>query len=49
VGDDRGRLEPGLRADLQVLDAPSHVTLMYHLGGSHVRWVFKDGRRVHGS
>jgi imidazolonepropionase len=45
-GNDRGRIAPGLRADLQVLDAPSYVTLAYHLGGSHVRWVYKDGRRI---
>ncbi|MCA9757011.1 MAG: imidazolonepropionase [Candidatus Eisenbacteria bacterium] len=43
-GDDRGRIAPGLRADLQILDAPSYVSLVYHLGGSHVRWVVKDGR-----
>jgi imidazolonepropionase len=47
VGEDRGRLEPGLRADLQVLDAETYVSLVYHLGGSHVRWVFKDGERVY--
>lgn len=47
VGDDRGRLEPGMRADLQILEAPSHLTLVYHLGGSHVRWVFKDGAPVY--
>ena len=43
-GHDRGRIAPGLRADLQILDAPSYVSLVYHLGGSHVRWVVKDGR-----
>ena len=47
LGEDRGRLEPGLRADLQVLDAETYVSLVYHLGGSHVRWVFKDGERVY--
>ncbi|MEZ4654717.1 MAG: amidohydrolase family protein [Candidatus Eisenbacteria bacterium] len=46
VGADRGRLEPGLRADFQVLAVPSYISLVYHLGGSHVRWVWKDGRRV---
>lgn len=49
VGDDRGRIEPGLRADLQILHPGSHLTLVYHLGGSHVRWVFKDGRLVYSS
>jgi imidazolonepropionase len=43
---DRGRIAPGMRADLQVLDAPSYVTLFYHLGVSHVRQVFKNGRPV---
>ncbi len=43
-GADRGRIVPGLRADLQILEAPSYVSLVYHLGGSHVRWVVKDGR-----
>lgn len=44
VGDDRGRCLPGYRADLQILDAPSYVTLVCGLGASHVRWLFKDGR-----
>jgi len=43
---DRGRIAPGMRADLQILDAPSYVTLAYHLGVSHVRQVVKDGRPV---
>jgi imidazolonepropionase len=46
LGEDRGRIAPGLRADLQVLDAPSYLTLFYHLGTSHVRQVFKNGRPV---
>jgi imidazolonepropionase len=44
LAEDRGRIAPGLRADLQVLDAPSYVTLVYHLGVSHVRQIWKDGR-----
>jgi imidazolonepropionase len=40
---DRGRVAPGLRADLQLLEAPSYVSLMYHLGASHVRRIFKNG------
>ncbi len=44
---DRGRIAPGLRADLQVLDTPSYVMIPYHLGSSHVRAVFKNGRQVH--
>ena len=43
LGEDRGRIAPGMRADLQILDAPSYVTLAYHLGASHVRQVFKNG------
>lgn len=46
LGGDRGRVAPGLRADLQVLDAPSYVNLAYHFGVSHVRRVFKNGRPV---
>lgn len=43
---DRGRIAPGMRADIQILDAPSHVTLAYHPGPSHVRRIFKDGKPV---
>jgi imidazolonepropionase len=46
LGGDRGRIAAGMRADLQILDAPSYVTLIYHPGVSHVRQVFKDGRPV---
>jgi imidazolonepropionase len=43
VGHDRGRLAPGMRADLQVLEAASYVALVYHVGDSHVRGVMKNG------
>ncbi len=43
---DRGRIASGMRADLQILDAPSYVSLAYHLGPSHVDRVFKSGRCV---
>jgi imidazolonepropionase len=43
LADDRGRVAPGLRADLQLLEAPSYVSLMYHLGASHVRQIYKNG------
>jgi imidazolonepropionase len=43
---DRGCIAPGLRADLQILEAPSYVTLFYHLGVPHVRQVFKNGKPV---
>ena len=48
-----GRLEPGYRADFQVVDVPSLDHLAYHFGRSHVRAVYcggvkvvEDGRRV---
>lgn len=44
LGEDRGILRPGYRADFQILDAPSYVSLVYHLGATHLRAVFKDGR-----
>ncbi|WP_205471953.1 imidazolonepropionase [Nocardioides sp. SYSU D00038] len=42
--DDVGALVPGRRADLQVLDAPSHVHLAYRPGVPLVTAVWKDGR-----
>ena len=42
--DDVGALVPGRRADLQVLDAPSHVHLAYRPGVPLVTSVWKDGR-----
>jgi imidazolonepropionase len=41
---DIGALSPGMRADLVVLDAPSHVHLAYRPGVPLVRSVIKDGR-----
>lgn len=41
---DRGSLEPGKRADLLILDAPSFRHLPYHMGMNLVRTVVKDGR-----
>ena len=46
VGQDRGQLAPGFLADLQVLDVPSYVSLVYHLGGGHVRRIWKRGRPI---
>ncbi|MFF3291815.1 imidazolonepropionase [Streptomyces sp. NPDC003023] len=43
---DVGRLRPGARADLVVLDAPSHVHLAYRPGVPLVREVWRAGRRV---
>ncbi len=43
-----GSLEPGKRADLVILDAPSYVHLVYDLARPLVRAVFKDGKQVYG-
>ncbi|MEU6810808.1 imidazolonepropionase [Streptomyces sp. NPDC046831] len=44
--DDVGRLVPGARADLAVLDAPSHVHLAYRPGVPLVTSVWRRGERV---
>ncbi|HDI01381.1 MAG TPA: imidazolonepropionase, partial [Candidatus Bathyarchaeota archaeon] len=41
-----GSIEPGKKADLVVLDAPSHEHLGYRLGTNLVRHVVKAGRIV---
>ncbi|WP_430647555.1 imidazolonepropionase [Agromyces sp. GXS1127] len=43
---DAGALRPGSRADLAVLDAPSHVHLAYRPGVPLVAETWKDGVRV---
>ncbi|AWI29382.1 imidazolonepropionase [Streptomyces tirandamycinicus] len=43
---DIGRLSPGARADLAVLDAPSHVHLAYRPGVPLVRGVWRRGTRA---
>ncbi|MFF5568508.1 imidazolonepropionase [Streptomyces sp. NPDC012623] len=45
---DIGRLTPGARADLALLDAPSHVHLAYRPGVPLVSAVWRGGRRVSG-
>jgi imidazolonepropionase len=40
---DRGRIAPGLRADLLLLDAPDWRYLAYHLGGDLVAAVIRGG------
>jgi imidazolonepropionase len=43
---DVGALRPGARADLALLDAPSHVHLAYRPGVPLVARVWKDGTTV---
>ncbi|HEX2987972.1 MAG TPA: imidazolonepropionase [Chloroflexota bacterium] len=47
LGEQVGSLEPGKRADVVILDAPSHVHLAYWFGRNLVSMVIKDGRVVH--
>jgi imidazolonepropionase len=44
---DTGRLAPGYRADLVLLDAPDWRYLAYHLAGDVVTSVVRDGRVAH--
>ncbi len=44
---DRGRIEPGLRADLVLLDAPDWRYLAYQLAGDIVATVISAGRVAH--
>lgn len=48
LGDDRGRLAPGFRADVVVLGVPNHRHVAYHHGVNHVRRVIQAGREVTG-
>lgn len=45
---DRGRLEPGMRADVAVFDVPDHRDLVYWFGHGPGRNVVKDGQLVEG-
>jgi imidazolonepropionase len=45
-GDRKGRIAPGLEADLTLLDAPDWRYLAYHLGGSVVAGVVIGGERA---
>jgi imidazolonepropionase len=47
VASDRGRVAPGLRADLVLLDAPDWRHLAYHLAGDIVAAVIVGGRVAH--
>jgi imidazolonepropionase len=44
---DRGRLAPGMRADVTVLDAPDWRYLAYHLAGDVVSTVVRAGVTAH--
>lgn len=46
LGHDRGRIAPGYRADLVVLDVPNHRHVAYHHGVNHVCRVIRNGRVV---
>jgi imidazolonepropionase len=46
LGSEAGSLEPGKRADLVILDAPSYRYLPYHFATNLVHTVVKDGRVV---
>ena len=46
-GADIGSLEAGRRADIIVLDCPSHLFLGYRLGWNPVKTVVKEGRVVY--
>lgn len=43
---DTGSIEPGKRADIVLLDAPSYLHLVYHFGVNLVTAVFRDGKPV---
>jgi imidazolonepropionase len=43
MGDEVGRIAPGLRADLIVLDVPNHRHVAYHHGVNHVAAVVHHG------
>jgi imidazolonepropionase len=47
LADRIGSIEEGKRADLVLLDRPSHLFLGYELGGNPVSVVVKDGKVVH--
>lgn len=46
LGDEVGRLAPGFRADLLVLDVPNHRHVAYHHGVNHVATVVHHGEVV---
>jgi len=47
ISDSVGTIEPGKKADLVLLDCPSHCFLPYHFGVNLVSHVIKDGRLIY--
>ena len=47
LGDDRGTIAIGRRADLVVWDVPNHEMVIHRFGSSHTRHVVKNGRLVY--
>jgi imidazolonepropionase len=45
--DDIGRLRPGMRADLTLLDAPSMAYIPYHFGRNHVAATVRAGEVIY--
>lgn len=46
LGEETGSLEPGKHADMVILDAPSHLHLVYWFGRNLVQTVIKGGKVV---
>ncbi len=46
LASETGSIEPGKRADLTILDAPSYLHLVYHFGVNLVAGVWRDGLRI---
>lgn len=46
LGNDRGSIEVGKLADLQIWNVPSYEHVIYRLGGNVVEWVIKRGKLV---
>jgi imidazolonepropionase len=44
--EETGSIEPGKRADVVLIDAPSYLHLVYHFGVNLVTAVFRDGRQL---
>jgi len=49
ISDTVGTIEPGKKADMVLLDCPSHRFLPYHFGVNLVSTVIKNGKIIHSS